>query len=279
MLSGTSDFASPTRASCNRQVQPSGTQKHGEAAITNQVDRSPQSTEGSLSWETYRSYSAPTASSLRRSSHNRPFRFVDLPPELRNKVYEYLGISSFRHWIELQDPELDDPSKALPSILQVNKQIRDEAGSYFFQPNTRIGFILDIGGSSILKSWLDLIGPLNCSRLAANPNVSIRFLAGWELPPHNAPETIQTFTMQYAIDAIKTHHIFNACGMEGLVLPAWQFSRASPAALGRWVRTPGATSSSFHATSFHERHLVRLRDTLIIVLEVLSEHQRASTTE
>lgn len=54
--------------------------------------------------------------------YSRPFRFLDLPAELREKII----VQSF-------EPEVVHPGEALPSILQASQQLRAESRKLYYQ--------------------------------------------------------------------------------------------------------------------------------------------------
>lgn len=69
-------------------------------------------------------------------------RFLDLPPELRNTIYEYVFagsittttspiISTPRYWLFKHKPASGPDRFGLPGILAANKQIRGEASTIF----------------------------------------------------------------------------------------------------------------------------------------------------
>lgn len=63
------------------------------------------------------------------SAPPNPFRFLDLPGELRNHIYRHALVSANTFTIKLQFPSTDT------SLLRVNKQILAEASTIFYQEN------------------------------------------------------------------------------------------------------------------------------------------------
>ncbi|KAK4541851.1 hypothetical protein LTR36_007383 [Oleoguttula mirabilis] len=93
------------------------------------------------------------------------FRFMDLPPELRQMVYDLLlteeddvGISTYKieseprklcrdsfrtryrtekiKWVQLKEVAASDPPSSLSSLLLLSKQVQQEAGTSFYANNT-----------------------------------------------------------------------------------------------------------------------------------------------
>lgn len=66
-------------------------------------------------------------------SASQPFRFLPLPGEMRNQIYELLLVGrNVKHrgpYIEHVEEAIKAP---VPAILQTNRQIRQEAGSIYY---------------------------------------------------------------------------------------------------------------------------------------------------
>lgn len=119
-------------------------------------------------------YRLSTKASRAKACWPGPFRFFDLPPELRDLIYEFAGLVAARK-IDLDQHELPSTFfKHLPPILHASKQLRYEAGAHFFSASS-FDFLLDRGHLSLFFSFLNEIGRLNCERLLSNPNVTIHF--------------------------------------------------------------------------------------------------------
>jgi hypothetical protein len=96
-----------------------------------------------------------------------------LPPEIRNRIYEYVSFDEASYYISLYHVKPDRILACLPPLLAVNKQLCDEAGGYCFLTGS---IIFSINGYHIdeFRTWLNTIGPKNRERLANNMNVTIR---------------------------------------------------------------------------------------------------------
>ncbi|KAK3702384.1 hypothetical protein LTR37_014958 [Vermiconidia calcicola] len=107
-----------------------------------------------------------------------PFAFLALPPEVRNRIYEYTGIGHMPRHADFQDLRIVDARQCVPTLLRINRQIRDEAGSYWFRGCFDI--IVDRSRIYLFFDWLRYIGRRNRERLANNSDVAVRLSASSE---------------------------------------------------------------------------------------------------
>lgn len=106
---------------------------------------------------------------LQQSDSQIPFRLMDLPSEVRLRIYEYMLVDSSKQDIS--------PSRGIetrrPSLLRTSRQVRNEAMPVFYGAN-RFRFALPhlelnhkceqwFAGQD--KIWLDVIGPDNIKLL------------------------------------------------------------------------------------------------------------------
>lgn len=73
------------------------------------------------------------------ASKNKHFRFLDLPPELRNRIYSFATVREGPFYIgEVADGYCSDrwESPKQPALLMVSKQIREESLPIFYGENT-----------------------------------------------------------------------------------------------------------------------------------------------
>jgi hypothetical protein len=85
--------------------------------------------------------------SLPQSTDDKPFRFLDLPPELRNQIYRKVlapgtvSLVSCRH----HNPRGTTPG-LVPGILAACKQVRQEAADLLFENTFLVAFCPDFMG-------------------------------------------------------------------------------------------------------------------------------------
>lgn len=118
-----------------------------------------------------------TSAAYRSLARRRSFRFLDLPSEIRNHIYEYV-LENASRFVNLHHTGSNNVLACVPPLLAVNKQIREEFGSYYFGQGS---FVILNSGLSIdsLGIWLEILGDLNRKRLANNGDVTIRFIFPW----------------------------------------------------------------------------------------------------
>lgn len=95
----------------------------------------------------------------------KPFRFMDLLPKIRQRVYEHVLVSEAP--IEIHEAtrrRRSSVSRGTPveapgrisALLRTNKQIRREAAPFFFSRNT---FVIPWGFPNLGVRWLDYLTP------------------------------------------------------------------------------------------------------------------------
>ena len=166
-------YARPTAASKIRSTSDE------QISLSSQTPRSPRKTRlsspfsTSLGGEVFRYYSLSTIASRSKARCLGPFRLFDLPPELRNKIYELAGVERASRHFDLRHPNMSSPLQPLPQLLQANKQFLYEAGSYYF-PTGSFEILIDQSRISLFINWLKVLGPSNRERLASNSSVTVR---------------------------------------------------------------------------------------------------------
>lgn len=98
----------------------------------------------------------PTPTQTTGDGSNQPFRFFDIPAELRNRIYEYNFSGAM--------VKLKDKGKLLqaPSLLVACKQLYSEATSIYYAETM---FYAD--SRDDIVGWLALIGPVRCKQIGS----------------------------------------------------------------------------------------------------------------
>lgn len=106
----------------------------------------------------------------------RCISFFDLPPELRNYVYELSGIEHANRRLDFSSSPLKNrPTATLPAMLRADDRLLVEAGSYYF-PIGAFDIQLDWKNTRPLSQWFAAIGAVNQTRMVKNGSVMLRFL-------------------------------------------------------------------------------------------------------
>ncbi|KAK7987186.1 hypothetical protein PG996_006213 [Apiospora saccharicola] len=86
-----------------------------------------------------------------------PFRFLDLPPELRNEIY-YFALGEHQTSSEPYGPTTCT-ALAPPALTRTNRQIRNETLGLYYSQN-RFSFQLPVpGGQDAFQRWCAAMGP------------------------------------------------------------------------------------------------------------------------
>ena len=153
-------YARPTAASESRRasnirevgsLKPSS--KYTERKTRSSLDNN------SLDLHLLRHYGHTLSPSVWRSKARwlGPFRFFDLPGELRNRVYEYAAADQASRYMSLYH---SDRPVRLPPLLAASRQLCIEAGSYYFRDAYCRLVIYGFRVRTLLH-WLNVIGPPN----------------------------------------------------------------------------------------------------------------------
>lgn len=160
------------------------------------------------------------------------FRILDLPGEIRNRIYHLvLFYSNIRMPTEVHrngHPGMFDLRKSRllqPSITRVSRQLRSETLSIFYSENTFV-FEIPLGVRGVFSRWINAIGPINASYLTT---VRVRFFL--RTPPHD------NVTPQYCdmIVKLSKDRSFLYLGMSMRLSPQSQNALAGP--VRDWLST------------------------------------------
>ena len=161
-------YARPTRASQQRE-------ESNRSPPNSPITRKRPHPSSPVKREVLRRHSLSTISSRTKARWPGAFRFLDLPAELRNRVYEYTGIERGCRRLDLRCLITAASLTHLPSALLCNKQMCDEAGSFYF-PTGRFDITIDWDRFDNFLNWLKALGASNLKRLTSNPQVTIRLV-------------------------------------------------------------------------------------------------------
>jgi len=145
----------------------------GSAELTPATSASPSATP-SLSRSTY-----PSEDEDEAPRKFRPFRFLDLPSELRNKIYGH-AFNLAPHILDL-DPDNFRTIHRKMSIFLVSKQIHDEASHNFYSTNTIRLFPCHPG--RFFKTKKPLLARLPSHYRASISSLELRLGPGFANPP------------------------------------------------------------------------------------------------
>lgn len=161
-------YALPTLACLNR-ISKTGS---SEAVVQPRRD-APRPSTTTPKQPGFRRYRMSTVASRRKASQ-QPFRFLALPPELRNQVYGLCDLDKASRTFKLIDERADGWAN-FPALLRTNRQLLCEAGSLYF---TTGAFDIQVRQPTLklLFVWLKSLGPSGRRQISATPDVTIQIL-------------------------------------------------------------------------------------------------------
>ena len=171
----TMPYARSTVSSRNRQsalVQSSyPTSSSAAKAKVPAVSRLPHSKRGP-------SYQSPTKASRARAPRSYIFRFLALPAEIRNAIYEYAALgSNNKQFLNFSDTRLAiQKDRSPPALLLVNKQISTEAKGYYVRACRFEILVEERDAALTFVKFLSSLSRKRLERLTLNENVTVRFI-------------------------------------------------------------------------------------------------------
>ena len=203
------------------------------------------------------------------------FRFFDLPPELRNKIYRLVSASWTHCNFHLNNhvpKTIAQVACIQPALLRSSKRLGDEAGVYYFGCGE---FTITFHRTDInhLLLWLRSIGKLNVTRLLFNPNVTLRLLLEWGSCSRSC-STDTAFTLS-ALRKIHTSQVqklsqITDCinvAVASLAFERWTFTLECPRYGGHhryWMHEEARRSRGLHGA--RDRHTCPAVPTLSLLL-------------
>lgn len=167
----TPSYAQGTLASLSRSAMCLDTGVHTESAAQRSAPRLSNAATGNSPLRRYR---LSTISSRSNAKRPGPFRFFDLPPELRNLVYEFCELETASRRLDFADWRIDWRTRG-PALLQASKQLLYEAGSLYFSTGT-FDILVHKLGLDIFADWARSLGPSVRQQLLEIRNVTIRLV-------------------------------------------------------------------------------------------------------
>jgi hypothetical protein len=123
---------------------------------------------------------APVAKPRRRfSSSSKPFPFLDLPSELRLKIYEH-HFASVPRVLDL-DPDNQKRVRPLFQLLRTCRLVREEAGHLFW--STHVARVFPTHPGRFFKTKKPLLARMKPHQRASLTTLEVRLGPGWSSPP------------------------------------------------------------------------------------------------
>lgn len=159
-------YAAPTEASTRRSQQ----QPTAKAVVATKL-----LITGGPRREALRSFALSTQSSLQKDLSQCRFPLFDLPPELRDKIYQSISASwpdTKLYLAELAPTTAVKVAYIRTALLRASGRLRDEAVAYFLRDRE---FDIAFYSEDVqwILDWLERVGRQSMIQLCSNSNVTI----------------------------------------------------------------------------------------------------------
>jgi len=224
-------------------------------------------------------YRLSTFTSRGRANCSAPFRFLDLPPELRNRVYDCWNSDEI-HKLDLTRFHRRH-STGLPALLRASRQLRKEAASFYFaSPFDILAHVDEI--SRAFREFCTFMCLRFRSLMAADPSVTLLIV-------HDCTYHFGGYCSLDSGTRVRLAHVWPKerarPQMERMALAQWSVTSICPSFVSRWRQKRGVVqvrhSESYEdgtvdvrrGVTFGEQSMNDLGEAAKIVLKIIRYRQ------